>query len=379
MGSRHALAVLAIVVAGMPAIAEAVVESSESCAACHRTIHETWKQSAHAHSLDNEIFLQSFRETEATQGKKLALLCLGCHAPLVAINGDVDLEQRVTWEGVSCEVCHSLVSVNVSGPGPRRVLEPGPVKRGPIADAPADAHEVAYSELHTKADACAWCHEYANPKGVQVLSTYSEWKVSEAAGKGKTCQSCHMGATMTDVVEPRAERVAGASINLHRVPGGHSLDQLHKALGLGIRPRRDDDALDVEITVRNKGAGHAVPTGMPGRRVILEVEIKAGTGVSYSERRVYEKTFVDGTGRPVTRDRDYFAAGVELRADTRIGPDEHRIESFRFPIPPDQTAYLTVRLHYEHSPMGYEEGRTWSTFFSEKRTIAAAPAADPGS
>ena len=166
---------------------------------------------------------------------------------------------------------------------------------------------------------------------------------------------------------------------INRVPGGHSLDQLHKALGLGIRPLRDGDALDVEITVRNKGAGHAVPTGMPGRRVILEVEIKAGTGASYSERRVYEKTFVDGTGRPVTRDRDYFTAGVEMRADTRIGPDEHRIESFRFPIPPDQTAYLTVRLHYEHSPMGNDVGRTWSTFFSEKRTIAAAPGAPPGS
>lgn len=355
------------------------VESSENCGSCHQTIYETWHESAHAHALDDEVFLQSLRDTESTRGRKLALLCLECHAPIVALNGDVDLALRITWEAVNCDVCHSLVSVDLSGKGPRRVLEPGPVKRGPFADAVDDAHPVAYSPLHTESAACAWCHEYTTPEGVPVLSTYSEWQKSEAAGRGETCQSCHMGATRVEVVDPRADRVPGAEINLHRVPGGHSLDQLHHALGVSIHTGREGDELTVDLTVRNKGAGHAVPTGMPGRKVILEVSVQGSSGESYSERRVYTRRFAASDGRPVVRDRDHFVPGARMVEDTRIAPDERREESFRFPVPPAATAYVKVNLHYEHSPLGGSEGRTWITFLSETRTVAPQRAAQGGS
>jgi hypothetical protein len=368
-----------VLASGQPAAA-AEIRPSETCGSCHATIHSTWLESAHARSLDNPVFLESLRATEAASGRKLALLCLDCHAPLVALNGDTELGLRVTWEGVNCEVCHSLVSVDLTGRGPRRVLEPGPVKRGPVPDASDHAHGVAYSELHSKAEACAWCHEYVSAEGVPVLSTYSEWRASQAAARGVTCQGCHMGATRAEVVDPRVDRDASASINLHRVPGGHSLDQLHQALALSIRPRREGDSLALAVGVRNKGAGHAVPTGMPGRRVILDVAVDTSRGGSFAERRVYERTFADAQGNPVVRDRDHFVPGVSLRQDTRLQPDEEREEAFRFPLAPDATAYITVRLHYEHSPLGGERGRTWITFFSEKRTVAAETggAAPPG-
>ena len=80
------------------------------------------------------------------------------------------------------------------------------------------------------------------------------------------------------------------------MPGGHSLEQLNKALGLSIQHRWEDEELEVEVVLRNKGAGHAVPTGMPGRRVILDLVLRSGEGHRFEERKVYGKFF--STGEP---------------------------------------------------------------------------------
>jgi hypothetical protein len=358
---------LAFLTAMSPAVANGL-ESSNACGECHVTILESWKASAHSRSLTDEVFQRALRETRS-KAAGVDRLCLECHAPLAALTGDTKLDLRLTWEGVSCEVCHSLVSVEFSGTGPRQVLDTGPAKRGPVKDAPSTAHEVAYSELHVDSLACAWCHEYVNSEGTPVLTTYSEWKSSSAASEGVTCQQCHMGATRTEVDDPRVQRDPGAEINLHEVPGGHSLDQLHRSLGLSIDSSRDGDRLVLQIGVRNKGAGHAVPTGMPGRRVVMDVAVGTSDGASFEEQRVYGKFFVAADGAPIVRDMDYFAPGVELDRDSRIRADERRMEEFGFDVGADATAYVTVKLHYIHSPLGTEEARTDLTFLSEKRVL----------
>jgi hypothetical protein len=288
---------------------------------------------------------------------------------LIELNGDTGLNYRATWEGVNCEVCHSLSAVDLSGDGPRHVLDPGPVERGPIKDASAEAHGVAFSPLHTTAEACAWCHEYVNSEGTPIMTTYSEWKESSAAKEGITCQNCHMGLTDQEVVDPRVERLPGSEINLHQVPGGHSLDQLHEALGLAIRHDRKDEALEIEIELRNKGAGHAVPTGMPGRRVVLLLNLRTSDGGSFEESRAYGRAFVDAKKNPIVRDCDYFTSGVKQQSDDRIRADERRTETFRFPVKREATAYLEVKLRYEHRPTGGDEGQTSLVFLSEKRTL----------
>lgn len=345
-------------------------ERSDVCGACHRDIYRMWRASAHARSADGPVFLEAYRAAQAREGASVSRLCLGCHAPLVQVNGDVELRQRVTWEGVSCEVCHGLVSVDLDRPTPKAVLDVGRVKRGPIRGASATAHDVAYSELHTTALACAPCHEYANAEGTPVLSTFSEWRGSSAAREGRGCQSCHMERTRAGAADPRAEREP-VEVNLHEVPGGHSLDQLHGALGVALAPRRDGDTLRVEVTVSNKGAGHAVPTGMPGRQVHLVLAVRTSDGRSHEVRRVYARTFRDARGRPVVTDAGCFARGVREESDTRIRPDERRAESFVFPVPASAVAFVDLRLHYEHRPLGTEEGRTWLTFYSESRTLQA--------
>jgi len=366
---HSAMACAALLVASASLSPAAPIDPSATCGECHKDIHRMWSASAHARAMDDEIFLEAYRETKSGEGEEVSRQCLACHAPLTAVNADWGLAQKITWEGVHCDVCHGMVSVDMAGPNPRPVLDIGKVKRGPSKEAGSSAHEVAYSELHTTALACAPCHEGSTADGVKVMTTYSEYLASGAAKEGKTCQTCHMGKTRANVVDPKIAREAAAEVNLHEVPGGHSLEQLHKALQVALDPKRNGDSLLVTVRLTNKGAGHAVPTGMPGRRVILDLAVRSGTGAAFEGKRIYTKTFTDTQGTTITRDSKYFTKGLKLEADTRIQADERRTETFSFPLPAAATAHVTLKLHYEHAPTGGPENRTWLTFYSENRTL----------
>lgn len=253
--------------------------------------------------------------------------------------------------------------------GPRHKLDVGKIKRGTIAEADSPAHGVAYSELHKDSLLCAPCHEYVSEDGVSILSTYSEWQSSSSAENGVTCQNCHMEITEAQVVDPKVVRKSEAEVNLHEMPGGHSVQQLLKALDIKVRTDRKGDQLDVEIRVTNDGAGHAVPTGMPGRRIVLSVGVNAGRGITHEDRRVYGKSFKDAKGKSIQHVGDYFGTGVLLEADTRIAPDEVRREGFQFEVPADASAYLTVRLIYEHAPLGDDAEMERVTFFTDRKLV----------
>ncbi len=371
---RRTLVLVAATCAGLVLSAPAAHASgqpatSKTCGDCHKDIYRMWKASAHANAMESDIYQDAYRATEESEGKRVSHVCLKCHAPLAEVNSDWALEQKVTWEGVNCDACHSIAAVDTSGPNPRQVLAVGDVKRGPIRDAASTAHEVAYSELHATSLVCASCHEFTNAEGTPLMTTYSEWKESGAAKSGKHCQTCHMGRTRADVVDPKLVRISNAEVNLHEVPGGHSIDQLNRALSVAVDHARTADSLTVKVRLANRGAGHAVPTGMPGRRVILALEVRSSDGQSFEEKRVYGKFFADAAGQTITRDSRYFTSGVRLDSDTRIRPDERRTESFRFPIPARATAFVTLKLHYEHAPTGDSAGRTWLTFFTQNRTL----------
>jgi hypothetical protein len=349
---------------------------SDTCGSCHKEIHRLWSGSAHARALEDPVFLAAFRETVAREGDQVSRTCLACHAPLADLTNDPRLEAKLTWEGVSCDVCHSMIAVDLAGPTPKISFDVGAVKRGPISDAESTAHEVAFSELHTTSRGCAGCHEWSSRSGVPIMSTYSEWTQSSAAREGRPCQSCHMAKTRAKVVDPRVQRVPRAEVNLHDVPGGHSLEQLHKALAVRIVPHRAGNNLHLEVRLTNKGAGHAVPTGMPGRRVLLDLVVRTSEGEVGHEQRSYSRSYAGADGALLTRDAAHFSPGVRLVGDTRLAPDERRVESFTFPVPAEATAFVNLRLHYEHAPMGGAEFRTFITFFSEERTLLPGSGGD---
>jgi hypothetical protein len=186
-----------------------------------------------------------------------------------------------------------------------------------------------------------------------------------------------MGRVRAAVVDPKVARVQHAEVNVHEVPGGHSLDQLHKALSVTVHPKHAGDSLRVEVRLTNKGAGHAVPTGMPGRRVVLDVRVRTSDGTTFEDSRIYERFFLDASGRRVTEASRYFTGGIRLESDSRIRADERRVETFSFPVSASATAYMTVRLNYEHAPMAQDEGRTLLTFYSESRTLSFRGAGAP--
>lgn len=342
---------------------------SDLCGDCHRDIYHMWRGSAHAGSMENLIFLHSFRMSQENRGAASSRICLYCHAPAVSVNADWDLSEKITWDGVGCDICHSLVSVDMSGPGPRMTLDPGPVKRGPIKDAVSPDHEVAYSELHRKALACAPCHDFVNEEGTPIMTTYAEWRVSSARDDGITCQACHMSLTKGNVVDPKVKRVAHTEVNVHEVPGGHSLDQLYKALDVDFDTVREGDELSVDVHITNKGAGHAVPTGMPNRRIMLTVAVDAGQAGRFEDRREFAKTFVDSAGNKISEIWRYFERGTRLESDTRIAPDAKQTESFHFKVPETAIAYLTVRFEYEHLTEIPESEPDIFTFYSERRML----------
>ena len=93
---------------------------------------------------------------------------------------------------------------------------------------------------------------------------------------------------------------------------------------------------------------------------------------------------VPGLGAPVTVVRDdlgipdiyadtvpdlFFAEGLRMDRDTRLAADEVREERFMFPVPPTATAWVELKLSYEHSPWGEDDNRVWLTFYTETEMV----------
>lgn len=201
------------------------------------------------------------------------------------------------------------------------------------------------------------------------MSTYSEWKDSPSGKQARSCQDCHMNRAEAEVVDARVMRVPDAEVNLHEVPGGHSIAQLNKALDVNFEADRLEGSLVLAVTLKNNGAGHAVPTGMPSRRIVLNVKVKTSDGQVYDQQRTYGQIFEDAQGNPITKDSGYFAKGVKRTADNRIAAGETRVEEFRFPIFRSSTAFVSIHLSYEHNPTGEKESRTWIPFNTTERTV----------
>lgn len=167
-------------------------------------------------------------------GKKETNFCLKCHAPTVLFTKDFGLEQDVTREGITCDFCHTISDVNLMNQEKPYKITIGKVKRGPIKKAESPAHHAESSELHTKSEFCAGCHELKGKNGVSILGTYSEWKESPYAKEGIQCQDCHMPRIPGRVVKPDIKR-SEEMVNLHYLQGGHSPDQVAKACKVEIK------------------------------------------------------------------------------------------------------------------------------------------------
>ncbi|RPI24045.1 MAG: hypothetical protein EHM61_18205 [Acidobacteria bacterium] len=345
--------------------------SAERCGACHKDIYSAWNSSLHARAYQDKIFQASFAEVEESAKEEAARMCFKCHAPTALSTDDLEAKQAVTREGVTCDFCHSLREVHLSRPDPFE-LRVGRVKLGPVKDAASDAHGVEYSLFHTTSRHCAACHQFSNRNGLEILGTYQEWQGYQEKGGTKSCQECHMPVVTANIVDPKVKRVEGAFVNLHEMPGGHSLHQLNKSLRMRIMGLdRTQKGLRIKVKVSNVGAGHSVPTGIPTRKVILTVEVRIGNQ-KFEDKRVYERVVLGKDGKELRRDSEVFLAGQTATTDTRLKPFEERVEEFLLPVPSDGNAQVQATLTYLYSPHDRKATETRIDFWKERKELATS-------
>jgi hypothetical protein len=232
----------------------------------------------------------------------------------------------------------------------------------------APSHGTQFSAVHTSSLICAPCHEYRNSLGFAVLTTYSEWEKSRYAKEGKDCQSCHMYQVAGAVVDPKVKKTE-AKLNLHQMPGSHSIEQLNKTIKAQMSTSREGDQLKVTVQVENVAAGHYVPTGSPMRQLILEVTAAPFGSAEMRQERVYRRTVVDQQDKPVTLEPYAFLRGAKNVSDNRLAPDEKRVETFTFPLKAGVQAQVQATFWYYYSPLARTESQKRITFLNVRRLV----------
>jgi hypothetical protein len=329
-----------------PATKEPSITSSKDCRECHEEIYDHWKNAMHSMSIEDPIFKASFMEAYFNTAGEAKYNCLRCHAPVALINNDYDLKNEITKEGVSCDFCHSIKKVNLNNKDNPFEFETGDIKWGPLSNVDSPAHSTEPSPLFKSSELCSGCHEYVNDKGVKILGTFSEWKASPYAAEGTHCQDCHMPLIPGKIVKPEIKTSSQKQINLHAISAGHSTEQLRKAISVDIKTvNREGDFIEVIVDVTNTGSGHMVPTGIPARKLILYVELRAPNEY-FSQQRVYQRILVDESGSEIKKECEIFLKAAKTSFDNRIKPRETRTERFAFAQPRNKKVTITARMDY---------------------------------
>lgn len=282
--------------------------SSRQCQECHAEVWDEWHGSHHQISyLNPEVrkLSDEFRVKE----------CQACHLPRPIFETGIGNRTlpRITRpdEGVDCLTCHLAPDGQVLA---RRARPDVPC--APRADARASAVE-----------ACETCH---NQHG-----TTDQWRASEWARKGTTCNDCHM---------PEVQRRHGGKGREHVFHGAHDAAMLRKA---GTFRAEVHDG-ELRMTLTNTGAGHNFPTEERHRAVDI----------------VYR--FVPRDGAPPAE----WTRAWRFRQPYRDEPGENTqlpagaSKEVRVAIPPG-TARVQARLWYRLTPFSVD-GDPGSTLLDEK-------------
>jgi hypothetical protein len=308
--------------------------SAKVCAGCHEDIYRMWSRSLHAGSLTDPVFDVAYMHVLKTGDAKAREFCLRCHAPTTRVSRDFGLKLQVTREGITCDFCHTISTVNMANRTEPYTMRPGAVKFGPLGDTMSPKHLTTFSPVHETSELCGGCHELVGKNGTVIMGTYSEWKESPYAAKGVHCQDCHMPTVKDATTVKAGVKASTKRVNKHDLQGGHSADQLQRAAKVEIlEVSKGSDAVQVRVRVTNVGSGHKMPTGIPSRKVLLTGRLKDARGTVLREATIrYQKIVADAQRKPLEADADIFLKTSTILADNRLGPQEARIEQLVFPV-----------------------------------------------
>lgn len=322
---------------------------SAYCGGCHQDIYKKWKNSLHAKAaLDDPIFDAAYMEAMKFSGGQAKTLCLKCHAPTVLVTKDYDAMLAITKEGIPCDFCHTVKSVSPGKENPF-VFSDGKTKFGPYKGAQSPVHETMYSPLHEKGEFCGSCHQL-NKNGIEILSTYTEWKNGPYAKKGVHCQSCHMPRSAGKVVDPSIKK-SKFIMNLHDVQGGHSVEQLKKAVSVKLTSiTRVGNEVQVVVTLKNRGSGHKVPTGMPTRELVLQLTAVTGEATLFTGEKVFKKVLADKKGKVLRTEAEIMLNATKITQDNRLAPMKDVPVKFSFYHKEDGKITVSAKLFYRYVP-----------------------------
>lgn len=283
-------------------------ETGKPCETCHvgegLPVIREWEASVHARSAANPFFLAFFNghgrdvPLRPNLGYRLDFPgsvgnCANCHVPALALrrpyDADPNLASGVEREGVLCDLCHKLKQVEPDLAGGRAGVlsmsfaRPPQGKQlffGPFDDVPGSD---SFHPLYKDSRYCAGCH-HGLFWGVLAYSEFAEWQASEAATKGIHCQGCHMkpdGKTSQFAVASEGAIVRRPeTLPTHTFPGRDDLAFMRSGIATDSSAVIAGDQLRVQVTLRNVGGGHHIPTGSPMRNMVLLVEARDAAGKS---------------------------------------------------------------------------------------------------
>ncbi|MBW2644744.1 MAG: cytochrome c family protein [Deltaproteobacteria bacterium] len=384
-------------------------DSSKKCRTCHREIYNQYQNSAMAKSQilpwdQAEYFKLALPHTRLDS--KVAPVeagCIKCHAPLAFMAGDIPPppagKADPKADGVSCEVCHTMVGFDGEIPvNGNFVLKPGKVKYGPRKDIKSSYHKSEYSEFHKSAELCGTCHNETSPYGAWVKETYQEWKKGPYGEANISCMDCHeppsrgksaiMGQKRDDVAQ-------------HLFLGSYSQTWMNGSAVVAVYPKKSKikpgETLKIQVVSVNQRAGHMIPTGSTEERQLwLHLEAKDAKGNIYHIKAPLapgdtpDKSYSVATNKPAYKDLGYMMGVKEFKGiprdalpegdrlfrkvflnpqgeetiaqwnaantevfDNRLGPLEASLENYEWKVPDDVAKgklTITADLNYRRLP-----------------------------
>ena len=377
------------------------------CATCHQEIHKQWSESVMSKSWEDPIYRALLKRASIATKGAVDNFCTGCHTPTGLTTGHINseinreprqlaIEQKRVLAGVDCESCHNISDHTGLDNGayvltPRNNPDGLPQKYGPRKDAVSPYHKTVYSELHTKSEFCAVCHNVTHPfSSTPIERTFDEWQESPFNVSNQNCQSCHMPkhkgkaavlpplAPGFDDGEARVEPKEREDVAAHFFAGGNTT--LLEHFGLKESAQRSREMLrqsakleilsatniqsgkmaTVRVKVSNEGAGHKLPTGFPeGREVWIDFKVmdrngneifrsgQVRDGETEEGTRNFKVHLGDATGHEVNLE---VWTVTHIISDNRILPGGYSVVEYEVPVPADIAGHLTVEAVLKYWP-----------------------------
>ncbi len=328
------------------------------CMGCHNPSAVTTKQTKTSHMMAGNNMPNILFESGATS-----------LVEELKLHGNSGLE-----EGVSCITCHRITKTDSNG-NSSYSLDLTNRKKYALEDSSSPTmkwlsekfinsnpitHKQSYSNpIYKKSSYCASCHdEFLPDSKKEIVSTFAEWEKSpfnnpKDPNKHKACIDCHMtnlsdgkfsplkgrsttGGTIKDDV--KVHYFSGANHFLSGLKNKTNEDQTIQLLKTSAKLSLDFKDGKLNVSVKNVGAGHHLPTGVSDfRELWLDITLKdANNKIVYSsgklkkdgnlakDARPFMKVFGDENSKPVGL---FFWRYKKLLSDTRIPAGETRVET----------------------------------------------------